>query len=119
MYVLLQEMHTPTGVIYDWTLPQRLARADRPQVLGEESALAPLVFPLNPVAGAGAPDTPPQRHGGKQPKPAVLALKILLAARWPMLLRSGCSSMTGRDAIFCVSTGHLEAPGRAAVAPVP
>src|SRR5687768_6446520 len=53
VYVLLQEVHTPDGVIYDWTLPQRPARADRPQVLGDESTPAPLVFPLNPVAGMG------------------------------------------------------------------
>ena len=74
VYVLLQEVHTPDGVIYDWTLPNRPAHADRPQVLGEESAPMPLVFPLNPVAGAGVPDTPPQ-GGGKKPKPAVLGLE--------------------------------------------
>lgn len=74
VYVLLQEVHTRDGVIYDWTLPQRSARADRPQVLGEESAPAPLIFPLNPVAGVGAPDTPPQR-GGKKPRPVVLGFE--------------------------------------------
>src|SRR4051794_30805426 len=77
VYLLLQEVHTADGVIYDWTLPQRPARADRPQVLGEESAPAALVFPLNPVAGAGAPDTPPRR-GGKKPKPAVLVFEDLV-----------------------------------------
>jgi len=75
VYVLLQEVHTPDGVIYDWTLPQPPARADRPQVLGEESVPTPLIFRLNPVAGVGAPDRSPQRHGGKKPRPAVLGLE--------------------------------------------
>jgi hypothetical protein len=74
VYVLLQEVHTPDGVIYDWTLPQRPARADRPQVLSEEGTPEPLVFPLNPVAGVGAPDTPPQR-GGEKPRPGVLGFE--------------------------------------------
>ncbi len=77
VYVLLQEVHTPDGVIYDWTLPEQPARTDRPQVLGDESTPAPLVFPLNPVAGAGAPDTPPRR-GGKKPKPAVLGFEDVI-----------------------------------------
>jgi hypothetical protein len=77
VYVLLQEVHTPDGVIYDWTLPSRPVRADRPQVLGEESAPGPLVFPLNPVAGAGAPDPSPQRGDGK-PRPAVLGLEDVI-----------------------------------------
>src|SRR4051812_29508754 len=34
VYVLLQEVHTPDGVIYDWTLPDRPARAEGPVVLG-------------------------------------------------------------------------------------
>ena len=75
VYVLLQEVHTRDGVIYDWTLPERPARADRPQVLGEESAPGPLVFRLNPVAGTGVPDTSPQRGGGTQPQPAVLGFE--------------------------------------------
>jgi hypothetical protein len=77
-YVLLQEIHTPDGVIYDWTLPQRPARTDRPQVLGEESAPGPLIFPLHPLAGAGVPDpAPPQNASGKS-KPAVLGLEDLV-----------------------------------------
>jgi hypothetical protein len=77
VYVLLQEVHTPDGVIYDWTLPNRTARADGPVVLGEESAPAPLVFPLHQVAGAGAPDTPPLRGDGK-PRPAVLGFEDVI-----------------------------------------
>ena len=77
VYVLLQEVHTPDGVIYDWTLPNRPARADSPQVLGEESAPGPLVFPLNPVAGAGVPDPSPQR-GDNQSRPAVLGLEDVI-----------------------------------------
>jgi hypothetical protein len=81
VYVLLQEVHTPDGVIYDWTLPQRPARAERPQVLGEESAPAPLIFPLNPVVGGsptkggtGVPDSPPL-PGESKPRPAVLGFE--------------------------------------------
>jgi hypothetical protein len=74
VYVLLQEVHTPDGVIYDWTLPSRTARANGPVVLGEESAPGPLVFPLNPVAGVGVPDAPPQ-PGATTRRPAVLGLE--------------------------------------------
>jgi len=77
-YVLLQEVHTPDGVIYDWTLPQRPARADPPQVLGEESAPGPLVFPLHPVAGKGVPDRSPQPDASGKPRPAVLGLEDLV-----------------------------------------
>jgi hypothetical protein len=75
VYVLLQEVHTPDGVIYDWTLPERAARPDRPQVLGEESAPGLLSFPIHPVAGARAPDTPPRPGSGKETQPAVLGLE--------------------------------------------
>jgi hypothetical protein len=75
VYVLLQEVHTPDGVIYDWTLPNRPAHTDGPVVLGEESAPAPLVFPLNPVAGPGVPDTPNQQGASKKTGPAVLGIE--------------------------------------------
>ncbi len=78
VYVLLHEVHTSDGVIYDWTLPERPARADRPQVLGEESTPGPLVFRLNPVAGAGVPDTPGRQSTGKKPGPAVLGIEDVI-----------------------------------------
>jgi hypothetical protein len=78
VYVLLQEVHTPDGVIYDWTLPEGPARADLPQVLGEESTPAPLVFRLNPVAGAGVPDTPDRQSPGKKSQPAVLGIEDVI-----------------------------------------
>src|SRR5205823_8438910 len=59
------------------TLPNRLARADQPQVLGEGSAPGPLVFPLNPVAGVGVPDSPPE-HGESKPRPAVLGIEDVI-----------------------------------------
>src|SRR5262249_30265334 len=75
VYVLLQEVHTPDGVIYDWTLPDRSVRPDRPHVLGEESAPGLLSLPVNPVAGASAPDTPSGRGRGEKARPAVLGLE--------------------------------------------
>jgi hypothetical protein len=59
VYVLLQEVHTPDGIIYDFTLPQ-VSPSAPPAVLGEEPAPSTLTFPINEVAGAGAPDTRPR-----------------------------------------------------------
>src|SRR5205085_8198193 len=61
--------------IYDWTLPERPVRVDGPVVLGEESRPGPLVFRLNPVAGAGVPDTPTRPDSDKKPGPAVLGIE--------------------------------------------
>lgn len=47
VYVMLQEVHTPDGIIYDWTLPMPPDTAPTPGVLtGEERRLR---FPVNPV----------------------------------------------------------------------
>jgi hypothetical protein len=70
VYVLLQEVYTPDGIIYDWTLPQRTTSGGPPQVLGEELA-GPLMFPINPVIGGGTPGAPPEAGGSK---PAVLGI---------------------------------------------
>ncbi len=75
VYVLLQEVHTRDGVIYDWTLPERPARADGPVVLGEESTPGSLTFRLNPVAGAGVPDAPDRPKAGLESGPAVLGIE--------------------------------------------
>jgi pimeloyl-ACP methyl ester carboxylesterase len=80
VYVLLQEVHTRDGVIYDWTLPHRLARADGPVVLGDEGAPAPLVFPLNAVAGPGLPDTPNRQGTDKNTGPAVLGIEDVVGS---------------------------------------
>jgi hypothetical protein len=60
-YALLQEIHTPDGVVYDFTLPQR-SLGGGPIVLGDEEAAAgALVFPVNGLVGGAAPaagDTP-------------------------------------------------------------
>jgi len=69
VYVLLQEVHTADGVIYDWTLPQRVAPDGGPLVLGEEAPPGgTLRFPVNPVAGGSMPVAP-----GSQP--AVLGIE--------------------------------------------
>jgi hypothetical protein len=75
VYVLLQEVHTPDGVIYDWTLPQRPAITSGSQVLGEGDLPGALIFPVNAVAGAAAPDTPQAGGQSKQPKPTVLGIE--------------------------------------------
>lgn len=68
-YALLQEVHTPDGVIYDFTLPQRPAGGG-PVVLGaEEAAPGTLVFPVNEIAAPGA-------AGGQEP--AVLGIEDAL-----------------------------------------
>jgi hypothetical protein len=62
-YVLLQQIQTTDGVIYDVTLPQLPAAAPVPGVLGAEApARGPLWFPLNPVVAA-------------PPAPAVLGIE--------------------------------------------
>lgn len=50
VYVLLQTLQTPDGVIYDWTLPQP-APPPGGVLSGEAGALR---FPINPVAGGSA-----------------------------------------------------------------
>jgi len=63
VYVLLHEVHTPDGIIYDWTLPQRSEPTGGPLVLGDEALPAStLRFPVNPVAGGSVPAAP-----GSQP----------------------------------------------------
>ena len=52
VYALLHEVHTPDGIIYDVTLPERGAVASR--TLGDEPP-AVLRFPVHPVASDGAP----------------------------------------------------------------
>jgi hypothetical protein len=73
VYALLQEIHTPDGVIYDFTLPQRAqpphGRGHGPQVLGEDAA-APLLFPVNGLVDGSAP------AGG--PAPATLGAEDAL-----------------------------------------
>jgi hypothetical protein len=71
VYVLLQEVHTPDGVIYDWTLPERPAAAGGPVVLGDDGGPAVLRFPVNPVAGGPAEPSPGQ--------PAVLGIEDTIA----------------------------------------
>jgi hypothetical protein len=79
-YVLLQEIHTPDGIIYDWTLPQRPAATPGSQVLGESGTPGPLMFPVNAMAGSAAPDTRPKARGrGKRPKPAVLGIEDVVS----------------------------------------
>lgn len=51
VYVLLQTLQTPDGLIYDWTLPQ--PAAPHGGVLSGEAGGA-LRFPINPVAGGPA-----------------------------------------------------------------
>jgi hypothetical protein len=69
VYVLLQEVHTADGVIYDWTLPQRSAPQGGPLVLGDEAPPGGMLrFTVNPVAGGAAPAAP-----GSQP--AVLGIE--------------------------------------------
>ena len=68
VYVLLHEVHTSDGVIYDWTLPERSAPAGRPLVLGEQAPAGMLRFPVNPVAGGSAPVAP-------ESQPAVLGIE--------------------------------------------
>jgi hypothetical protein len=69
VYVLLHEVHTPDGVIYDWTLPERSAPAGGPLVLGDQAPPGgTLRFPVNPLAGGSAPVVP-----GSQP--AVLGIE--------------------------------------------
>ena len=69
VYALLHEIHTPDGIIYDLTLPER-AQPGRPNVLSDEPALpAVLRFPVNPLVGeGGAPAAP---------RPAVLGIEEL------------------------------------------
>jgi hypothetical protein len=67
VYVLLHEVHTPDGVIYDWTLPERVAPSGGPVVLGDEASAGVLRFPVNQVAGGTAPAAPGQ--------PAVLGIE--------------------------------------------
>ena len=55
VYVLLQEVHTADGIIYDWALPLSAATTAGPRVLGEGSAGGVLRFPINPVVGGDAP----------------------------------------------------------------
>lgn len=64
VYVLLHEVHTPDGVIYDVTLPQRGVAAG-PRTLGDETPPV-LRFPIHPVAGGSAP--------GAHPRPRTLGL---------------------------------------------
>jgi hypothetical protein len=58
-YVLLQEIHTPDGIIYDFTLP-RLAPAPPPSgvLSGEPASAGGLWFPINPVVMDGGPSAP-------------------------------------------------------------
>lgn len=53
-YVLLQEIHTSDGLIYDFTLPTRRS-APPVAVLGAESPPATLEFPINPSVLGEAP----------------------------------------------------------------
>ncbi len=55
VYVLLHEVHTPDGVIYDWTLPERVVPAAGPLILGDDTSVGVLRFPIHPVAGGSAP----------------------------------------------------------------
>jgi len=57
VYVMMQQIETPDGTIYDFTLPQASAAAPGAGVLGEEAPPSgALWFPLNPVV---ADETPP------------------------------------------------------------
>jgi hypothetical protein len=55
VYVLLQEVHTADGIIYDWALPLSAAAAAGPRVLGAGPTGGVLRFPINPVVGGDAP----------------------------------------------------------------
>ena len=52
VYALLQEVHTPDGIIYDVTLPERGTVATR--TLGDETPTV-LRFPVHPIASDGTP----------------------------------------------------------------
>ncbi|MFL5800729.1 MAG: esterase/lipase family protein, partial [Roseiflexaceae bacterium] len=55
-YVLLQEIHTPDGTIYDFTLPQPVTTSPASGILGAETPGAGgLWFPINPVVADGGP----------------------------------------------------------------
>ena len=55
VYVLLHEIQTPDGTIYDWTLPQPAAAPAAGGVLsGDTTAESVLRFPINPVVVDGA-----------------------------------------------------------------
>jgi hypothetical protein len=70
VYVLLQQIQTPDGTIYDWTLPQPVAAAPADGVLsGDTSAESVLRFPINPVVAGGTP--------GADPSGGVLGLEDL------------------------------------------
>lgn len=68
VYVLLHEIHTPDGVIYDLTLPDR-QQASGPLVLGEPAVPGALRFPINPLVGGLPP---------AQARPATLGLEDLV-----------------------------------------
>lgn len=71
VYVLLHEIHTPDGVIYDLTLPERQP-AGRPGVLSDDPAPSDVLrFPVHPLVGGGAP--------GTAPRPAVLGIEEMAA----------------------------------------
>jgi pimeloyl-ACP methyl ester carboxylesterase len=57
-YVLLQEIETPDGIIYDFTLPKPMPNQPIPGVLGAPSSTGSLWFPLNPVIDGDEPSAP-------------------------------------------------------------
>jgi hypothetical protein len=58
VFVMMQQIETPDGVIYDFTLPQASAPGPTGGVLGESPAPgSSLWFPLNPVVSEEAPPT--------------------------------------------------------------
>lgn len=65
VYVLLHEIHTSDGIIYDWTLPEKAEPAATPGVLSGETTLR---FPINPVVTEGA----------TTPAPGVLGVESLI-----------------------------------------
>jgi hypothetical protein len=74
VYVMLQQIETPDGIIYDWTLPQPAAAAPISGVLGDEApASGALWFPINPVVAGGA-------ENGRPPAaaPGVLGVEDLI-----------------------------------------
>jgi hypothetical protein len=74
VYVMLQQIQTPDGIIYDFTLPQAAAAPPTPGVLSAEPpAGGSLWFPLNPVITDVAP-----RAG--EAAPGVLGVEDLIGS---------------------------------------
>jgi pimeloyl-ACP methyl ester carboxylesterase len=72
VYIMMQEIETSDGKkIYDFTLPQLIAAAPAPGVLGEEAPASGLWFPLNPVV-----DSAPIASGAEPDAPATGVLGI-------------------------------------------